>query len=99
MSLWSKAELNFLPALFPREFFNFFTSFLGVLVKVKGSSPQQQLYTSTFSWKSGPAPSLDRNGGRFQKDDHNFFLKATILGCFFFTLAALPWKCSQHNLK
>lgn len=53
----SSAALSFFPVALLRDVLSFFASFLGVFVTHKGSSVQQ-LYTSTFTWKSGLASSL-----------------------------------------
>ena len=53
----SSAALSFFPVALLRDVLSFFASFLGVFVTYKDSSVQQ-LYTSTFTWKSGLASPL-----------------------------------------
>lgn len=61
----SRAALSFFPVALLRDVLSFFASFLGVFVPYKDSSVQQ-LYTSTFTWKSGPASSLKGVRRKFQ---------------------------------
>lgn len=53
----SSTALSFFPVALLRDVLSFFASFLGVFAAYKDSSVQQ-LYTSTFTWKSGLASSL-----------------------------------------
>lgn len=61
----SSAALSFFPVALLRDVLSFFASFLGVFVIYKDSSVQQ-LYTSTFTWKSGLASSLKWGRRKFQ---------------------------------
>lgn len=61
----SSVALSFFPVALLRDVLSFFTSFLGVFAMYKDSSIQQ-LYTSTFTWKSGPASSLKAVRRKFE---------------------------------
>lgn len=63
--LSSCTALSFFPVALLRDVLSFFASFLGVFVTYKDSSVQQ-LYTSTFTWKSGLASSLKGRRRKFQ---------------------------------